>query len=241
MPDRDRVSPRQAAERLTDLAYALAAGGPLELSSGGERLRLALGDELRMRHDVSADGERVQLALRLSWSTHRSTTHEEDDTMPDERAIAEELRDRLAGDARLPHAAQIAVSERAGSVVLRGTVRSLHQRRVAVAIARSVPGVRTVDDELRLDPRDHWDDAELRGTLLQALIADARVPDERLEAEVTARWATLTGTVGRQADSDAAFDVASHVTGLGGITNRIQVVTGSSRARDDLSPTAARG
>jgi hypothetical protein len=66
--DRDRVSPRQAAERLTDIAYALAAGGPLELIVDHERLSVPLGDVLRMRRDLSTDGERVDFEQRLSWS-----------------------------------------------------------------------------------------------------------------------------------------------------------------------------
>jgi amphi-Trp domain-containing protein len=67
--DGDRVSPRQAAERLTDIAYALAAGGPLELTVDRERLRVPVGHELRMRRDLTARGDRVHLELRLSWST----------------------------------------------------------------------------------------------------------------------------------------------------------------------------
>ena len=65
--DRDRLSPRQAAERLTDLAYALAAGGPLEVIVDHERLSVALGDVLRMRRDLRSDGERVDFELRLTW------------------------------------------------------------------------------------------------------------------------------------------------------------------------------
>ena len=68
--DRDRVSPRQAAERLTDIAYALAAGGPMELIVDHERLSVPLGDELRMWRDLSSDGERVDFELRLSWSAN---------------------------------------------------------------------------------------------------------------------------------------------------------------------------
>ena len=66
--DRDSVSPRQAAERLTDVAYALATGGPLEVTVAHERLTLPLGDELLIRRHVSSDGDRVELELRLSWS-----------------------------------------------------------------------------------------------------------------------------------------------------------------------------
>ena len=66
--DRVRVSPQQAAERLTDIAYALVAGGPLQLTVDHERLTVPLGDEVRMQRDLKSDGDRVQLELQLSWS-----------------------------------------------------------------------------------------------------------------------------------------------------------------------------
>lgn len=70
--DGDSVSPRQAAERLTDIAYALAAGGPLELTVGHQRLIVPLGDELLIRRQLSADGRRVELDVLLSWSQRGS-------------------------------------------------------------------------------------------------------------------------------------------------------------------------
>ena len=139
--------------------------------------------------------------------------------------IVEEIRARLACDPRMHNPRQVAVSERAGAVMLRGTVRSLHQRRTAAEIARSVPSVRTVDDQLRVDPRDHWDDDELRGAALQALMSDDRVPADRVDVGVASGWLTLNGTVKRQSESDAAFEVVSRIAGIGGITNRIEVVT----------------
>ena len=66
--DRDSLPPRQAAERLTDIAYALATGGPLELTVDHERLRVPLGDEVRIRRHLTSDGNRVELELLLSWS-----------------------------------------------------------------------------------------------------------------------------------------------------------------------------
>jgi osmotically-inducible protein OsmY len=86
------------------------------------------------------------------------------------QVIADEIRATLNSDPRIHNSAEVAVSEKAGTVTLRGTVRSLHQRRTAVEIARSVRRVRAVEDELRVDPRDHWRDEELRGAALQALM-----------------------------------------------------------------------
>jgi osmotically-inducible protein OsmY len=118
----------------------------------------------------------------------------------------------------------VAVSEREGTVTLRGTVRSLHQRRAAVEVARSVPGVLAVEDGLRVDPRDRFHDAEIRGAALQALMSSARVP-ESVDVNVADGWLTLKGRVKHQSESDAAFEAVSELPGVGGVTNRIVVVT----------------
>jgi osmotically-inducible protein OsmY len=38
-------------------------------------------------------------------------------------------------------------------------------------------------------------------------------------------WLTLSGRVTSQSESDAAFEVVSMLPGVGGITNRIKVIT----------------
>ncbi len=92
--------------------------------------------------------------------------------MSNRNIIIEETRTALERDPRIAHAAEVAVAEREGRVTLRGTVRSIHQRRTAVEIAKSVRGVRAVEDGLRIDPRDHSLDNEIRGAALQALADD---------------------------------------------------------------------
>jgi osmotically-inducible protein OsmY len=143
--------------------------------------------------------------------------------MKNRNVIIEDTRTALERDPRIAHAAEVAVAEREGRVTLRGTVRSIHQRRTAVEIAKSVPGVLAVEDGLRVDPRDHTRDSEIRGAALQAL-SDGGVP-AGVDLSVTNGWATLSGEVRHQRDSDAAFAAASGIAGLGGITNRITVVS----------------
>jgi osmotically-inducible protein OsmY len=144
--------------------------------------------------------------------------------MPDQQVI-DEIRDRYARDERIRHPAEVAVTEMAGTVTLRGTVPSLRERRAAIEIARAVRGVRAVEDELVVDPRDHYRDDELRGIALQALMSDGEVPIDQINVTVADAWLTLTGRVRRQSESNAAFEVVSTVPGVGGITNKIEVVT----------------
>ena len=67
----ERLSRQQAAERLIDIAYALTAGGPLELISAGRRITVPIEKELRLEQSLRSNGDRVELELGLSWSTAR--------------------------------------------------------------------------------------------------------------------------------------------------------------------------
>ena len=145
--------------------------------------------------------------------------------MHSNRVIIEEIRVALQHDGRIRHHAQVAVSERHGTVVLRGSVGSFHQRRTAVNIARSVPGVLVVEDELWVDPRDRWQDNEIRGLALQALISNPEAPADQVDVTVANGWLTLKGEVKHQHESDAAYVAVRGLTGVGGITNEIKVIT----------------
>jgi len=145
--------------------------------------------------------------------------------MYDDKGITQAARAALDGDSRLAHPVEIAVSSRSGTVTVRGTVRSMHQRRIAVEIAKSVPGVSDVVDELHVDPRDRFIDDEVRGAALQALMSSDSVPADQIDVHVANGWLTLKGEVKRQSESDAAFAAVSRLSGVGGITNEIKVVT----------------
>ena len=116
--------------------------------------------------------------------------------MSNDKIIIEEIRAALDRDPRIPHPAEVAVSEQGGTVTLRGSVRSLHQRRAAAQIAKSVRGVRSVEDELRVDPRDRSADNEIRGAALQALSQDRQRmsrlgqarPRRNLDGDGPGRW-----------------------------------------------------
>ncbi len=145
--------------------------------------------------------------------------------MSNENLITDQIRATLERDDRVPHPAEVAVSERHGTVTLRGTVGTPHQRQAIVKIARAVPGVLSVEDELSLDPRDRWQDNEVRGAALQALMSNDAVPADRIDVTVANGWLTLKGEVKHQRENDAAFESVSGLPGVGGITNEIKVIT----------------
>lgn len=65
----ERLSRQQAAERLVDIAYALTAGGQLELSAAGRRVSVPLADELVLERELKSKGGQLELELELSWSS----------------------------------------------------------------------------------------------------------------------------------------------------------------------------
>jgi osmotically-inducible protein OsmY len=131
--------------------------------------------------------------------------------MSSESTIIDEIRAGYVRDPRLHHPTEVAVSERNGTVTLRGTVSSFRQHQAAVQIAKSVRGVRVVE--------------ELKGAALQALMSTSDALAELIQVRVTAGWVTLSGQVKHQQDSNAAFETVSRLPGVGGITNKIKVVT----------------
>ena len=68
--DEERLSRQQAAERLADIAYALTAGGTLELRARCEQapVNVPVDDEVVLRRRTASDGDRVDVEVRLSWS-----------------------------------------------------------------------------------------------------------------------------------------------------------------------------
>jgi amphi-Trp domain-containing protein len=68
----ERLSRQQAAEHLTDVAYALMTGGELRLN-GDRQVTVPIADEVVLRNG-SVNGDRVALEFELSWSTAKPET-----------------------------------------------------------------------------------------------------------------------------------------------------------------------
>jgi amphi-Trp domain-containing protein len=70
--DEQRLSRQEVAERLIDIAYALTAGGPLELGAAGRRVTVPVANELHLERELKSHGERFALELELSWSAEEA-------------------------------------------------------------------------------------------------------------------------------------------------------------------------
>jgi osmotically-inducible protein OsmY len=105
-----------------------------------------------------------------------TTTNRKGPLVSNNATVEHAVRDSLNHDPRIPDPSEVAVTAVDGTVILRGTVGSLSQRRAC-----------------GIDVRDGW--------------------------------ATLTGEVTHQFESDAAYDDIAGLNRVIGITNEIKVAT----------------
>jgi osmotically-inducible protein OsmY len=128
------------------------------------------------------------------------------------------VSDELSSDPKITVGADIRVSVADGEVTLRGTVVSYSDKREAMMAAQRVHGVRFVKDEIEVAGRT---DADLRRDVLDELaIGDVPVT---FNVEVQEATVTLTGTVERQHERDAAAFIARVVPGVVGVENQLEV------------------
>jgi osmotically-inducible protein OsmY len=120
--------------------------------------------------------------------------------------------------------AAIAVSANEGSVTLRGTVGSLHEKREAQRAARRVYGVVAVDNQLTVKLLGHKGraDAEVRGDVLQALSLNGLVPTT-VDATAQDGLVTLTGTVPWRYQRDEAIEAAWAAPGVTWVRDQMTI------------------
>jgi len=145
------------------------------------------------------------------------------------RSVAEELsRDPKIDDEG------VAVSAVDGTVLLRGTVGSFHQKREATKAAERVRGIMAVDNRIDVEILTHErrEDADLRGDVLEALMLDSQVP-MTVNARVADGCVVLSGDVQWQYQREEAERVAGNVPGVRAVVN--EILPGDSlQVRDDV-------
>lgn len=119
----------------------------------------------------------------------------------------------------------IAVAVQNGIVTLSGEVESHAQKVAAEAATKRVAGVRGFAEELRINPPAHHrrNDQEIAAAALNALTWHVLVPSGRIRVKVEQGWVTLFGEVNWNFEREGAYDAVRMLTGVRGITNKIDV------------------
>ena len=138
--------------------------------------------------------------------------------------LARYVTEELYWDPKVDSAA-IAVSVDDGVVTLRGTVGSFREKQDAKHDAERIYGVKDVKNELevRILTEHRRSDAELRGSVLQAMMLDSLVPST-IDAKVDDGVVTLTGTANWQFERDEAEFVAANILGVISVDDEIDLV-----------------
>jgi hyperosmotically inducible protein len=153
---------------------------------------------------------------------HRSTGQVVDDT-----TIAAQLKSELLADSTTD-GLNIDVEVNRDKVQLNGFVDSQAQVDRAGEIARSVPGVASVDNQLKVSDGtrmtgQYIDDKALSVSVKAALANDAVSPASEIDVEVNRGIVSLGGFVDSSAELDAALAAAGKVKGVQKVVNNMTV------------------
>lgn len=129
--------------------------------------------------------------------------------------------DALIADDRV-HAGDIEVRVKDGAVTLRGIVELEAQPELAERIVMAVPGVTSVDNELRVLLYASADDIAERIT--DAIGVAAIVGADRIAVRVVDHDVTLTGTVRSVADDLTAVEAAAGAPGVARVHDELTVM-----------------
>jgi osmotically-inducible protein OsmY len=120
---------------------------------------------------------------------------------------------------------EIGVAVKEGVVTLSGNVDSYARKLAAERAAQRVHGVKVVavDIEVKISPSASRNDAEIAMAVKNALTWHSAVNEDLIEIKVDEGWVYLDGTVEWDYMKKAAEKAVSDLTGVRGVTNRIQV------------------
>jgi osmotically-inducible protein OsmY len=118
---------------------------------------------------------------------------------------------------------EVYVETREGVVTLTGTVRNLLAAERAAAIARTVKGVRSVVNQLRVRPRPGRSDQAIKEDVERALLMNPATEAFDLNVAVADHRVTLTGVVQSWQERLLAGRVAKGVSGVTGLDNLAEV------------------
>lgn len=110
----------------------------------------------------------------------------------------------------------VRVTASGGAVRLRGEVSSLFERRVIARVVATVPGVTSIDDQLRIRPEvPRRTDADIEAALRRELRRDPRVGSTRIDVDVKNGVVTLRGEVPDGEVHDAVLENVFEVGPVG--------------------------
>lgn len=151
----------------------------------------------------------------------------------DDKAVTENVRSAFALSKRLS-AYAIEVSTSGGAVALTGQVPTEIDKELAGTVARDVPGVQSVDNQLQVQPglkpseasvREGMriSDLEIRANLNEQLLASEALKGQNLQVSVENRIVTLNGQVDNPVQKAGAEQLARSLGNVVDVVNNLKV------------------
>jgi osmotically-inducible protein OsmY len=149
--------------------------------------------------------------------------------------LRRDVENQLGADSRFD-SRQVGVSVKNGAVALNGQVTCYADWAAAQEAALSVPGVRAVANELRIQNHDQLprSDADIAEAALQAL--QNNCPDElnSIQLTVSGRWISVIGVVSDHSHRDAIEQALHSLRDIAGVSNDLNI---RRKVKDDHMKT----
>jgi osmotically-inducible protein OsmY len=139
--------------------------------------------------------------------------------------LESDVRDELDWDFRIDNS-RIDVEAHDGMVTLTGAVPTFEEAALAADDARTIGGVRDVDNELHVGLiGEAIADAELATACAEALDRDKLIPKGSVSLRALSGCVTLSGTVRHHLERKAAAHTVGRVRGVLGVNNEIELTS----------------
>jgi osmotically-inducible protein OsmY len=144
--------------------------------------------------------------------------------MKSDKQLKQEVEDELEWDPAVT-ATEIGVEVSGRVVTLSGHPLSYAEKLAAEKAAHRVAGVKgvVVEMQVRLPRSDARSDADIAEAVRSILHWTVCVPDDAVKVQVERGWVTLSGTVDWAYQSHVALRSISHMRGVVGVSNQIEV------------------
>lgn len=146
----------------------------------------------------------------------------------DDSTITARVKAALIDDKNI-RSSDISVKTENKVVTLSGSVDGAGQKDLAVNAAKTVKGVTSVNDQLRVvaEPsaslKGYAGDTAITSQVKAKLLADDIVPSRKVTVETRGGTVHLSGTVDSRQQADRAADIAKAVSGVKNVENNLSV------------------
>jgi osmotically-inducible protein OsmY len=164
---------------------------------------------------------KVDNQLRVEWWANEGTRKKP--AVPTDDQLKQAVNDELFQDLRITDPGKISVDALTGQVILRGSVPTFYQKRIAEKDADDVTGTAWVMNLLQVKAEPRSDRAILNNVRFE-LDADYALDYlDLITTKVKNGVVTLTGDVNSVWDKAHAYDVVARIAGVRGVNNNIKV------------------